>query len=207
MLARLSTMAASSVRSPSLPARWPYMPRDFQRMDESTDDRFYSMARFVTHIDDRAIDAYGQYLASVLPAPNEASPPRILDVCSSWISMLPASFTRATAHVTGVGMNKQELEANPVLSAWRAHDLNADPTLSEPDASLDAVVCAVSMCVVAVPCALTAQRLPHSTTRDSRRGRSCAQARVVGPPGLLESVRRVLVAGLTPKAASRRRCA
>lgn len=176
-------------------------------MDESTDDRFYSMPRFVTHIDERAIDAYGDYLASVLPAPSDANPPRLLDLCSSWISMLPASFTRATAHVTGVGMNKQELEANPVLSAWRAHDLNADPTLSEPDASIDAVVCAVSMCVVTVSCALTAQRLSHSTTRDPRRSRPRAQARVIRPPGLLESVCRVCVARLTPTAASRRRCA
>ena len=150
MLARLSSMAASTwtVRSPPLPAQWPYTARDFQRMDETDDARFYGMPRFVTHIDDRAIDAYGRYLASVLPEPNEANPPRILDVCSSWISMLPSTFTKATAHVTGVGMVKAELEANPVLSAWRAHDLNADPTLSEPDASVDAVICAVSMCVL-----------------------------------------------------------
>ena len=38
-----------------------------------------------------------------------------------------------------------EMAANPQLTRWAVHDLNADPTLPEPDASFDLALCTVSV--------------------------------------------------------------
>jgi len=42
-------------------ATWPYRQRDMMRLDESTDFNFYSLPRFVTHIDEGATAAVTQY--------------------------------------------------------------------------------------------------------------------------------------------------
>ncbi len=42
---------------PKWPAKWPFRPEDFNRYDEEKDTVFYSVPRFVTHIDDYAINA------------------------------------------------------------------------------------------------------------------------------------------------------
>jgi hypothetical protein len=68
----------------------------------------------------------------------------LLDLCSSWISHLPADleFDR----VIGIGMNRVELETNPRLTEFRVKDLNTEPTLSEIESeSLDAVLITVSV--------------------------------------------------------------
>jgi hypothetical protein len=107
---------------------WPYTPSDFTRQDSSPDNHFYSSPRFVTHIDDAAIASLQSYYATVLPTKG-----RILDFCSSWISHYPPSIERAAAQtndlkITGMGMNKAELDANKVLNNGRLLiDLNANP--------------------------------------------------------------------------------
>jgi hypothetical protein len=53
----------------------------------SPDTDFYSAPRFVTHIDDYAINALTKYYASVFPASNSPGVV-ILDMCSSWVSHL-----------------------------------------------------------------------------------------------------------------------
>jgi hypothetical protein len=45
------------LEKPDYPPAWPFKATDFSRYDESTDDGFYESPRFVTHIDDPAIDA------------------------------------------------------------------------------------------------------------------------------------------------------
>lgn len=72
-------------------------------MDETSDGDFYSMPRFVTHIDDRCIKALSVYYGSVLPTPNTNKRPRILDLASSWISHLPETFTKESIEVIGYG--------------------------------------------------------------------------------------------------------
>ncbi|KAJ1639186.1 hypothetical protein T492DRAFT_938066 [Pavlovales sp. CCMP2436] len=117
---------------------WLYSPRDFRRIDESLDFDFYSTPRFVTHIDDGAIASLTEYYRRTLPADGA-----ILDLCSSWISHLPAEVSYGS--VAGIGMNYRELEANKRLTAFSAQDLNFNATLPYPDATFDCVVNAVSV--------------------------------------------------------------
>lgn len=146
---------------------WPYTPSDFTRQDSSPDTSFYSSPRFVTHIDDLAIASLRSYYATVLPTKG-----RILDFCSSWISHYPPSIERAATssdenpslRITGMGMNKAELAANPLLNAGRLLiDLNATPesvahalrsanAIGSSDSELlDASTCVVSIDYLTTP--------------------------------------------------------
>ncbi|KXJ93865.1 hypothetical protein Micbo1qcDRAFT_201809 [Microdochium bolleyi] len=136
---------------------WPYSDADFARHDPTVDTRFYNEARLVTHIDDTAIATLGQYYDAVLPREG-----RLLDFCSSWISHYPKAITEAALtgdlHVIGMGMNGEELAANPVLRADSrlTTDLNVDPdvhkALIEAKAvgSEDPDKLAASTCVVSI---------------------------------------------------------
>ena len=110
----------------------------FQRLDETPDTEFYAAPRLVTHIDDGAIAAVTTLYREYFPAGGA-----ILDLMSSWVSHLPAeaSYRR----VTGLGMNADELAANPRLDAWVVHDLNAEPRLPFADGEFDAAGCCVSI--------------------------------------------------------------
>jgi SAM-dependent methyltransferase len=74
---------------------------------------------------------------------------------SSWVSHLPAEL--AFARVAGLGMNRDELAANPRLSDFCVHDLNARPELPYSDASFDAVLNAVSIQYLVHPVAVLAE--------------------------------------------------
>jgi SAM-dependent methyltransferase len=108
----------------------------FARMDGTDDAGFYSVARMVVHIEAGAIEALrGVY------ADQFAAGAAVLDLMSSWRSHLPGGLGR----VVGLGMNAEEMAANPQLDEWVVHDLNREPRLPFPDASFDAVACAVSV--------------------------------------------------------------
>ncbi|HKZ05352.1 MAG TPA: methyltransferase domain-containing protein [Methylomirabilota bacterium] len=113
-------------------------PGAFQRLDEGPDAEFYAAPRFVTHIDDGAI-------AAVTALYREHFPPggAVLDLMSSWVSHLPAEARYQK--VVGLGMNAEELRANPRLDAWVVHDLNAQPRLPFADGAFDAAGCCVSI--------------------------------------------------------------
>ena len=113
----------------------------FDRDDETTDDAFYGPARLVTHIDDGAIAAVGQLYAELGVDGSAASPRRVLDLMSSWVSHL----LTAPAELIVLGMNAAELAANPMATERVVRDLNTDPTLPFPDDSFDAVLCCVSV--------------------------------------------------------------
>jgi SAM-dependent methyltransferase len=115
-----------------------FPPQAFGREDESNDAFFYSEPRFVAHIDDFAIAAVGEAYRRFLPAGGA-----ILDLMSSWISHFPADFE--TGRVVGLGMNAEELAANPRLADWVAHDLNLDPVLPFADEAFDGAVVCVSV--------------------------------------------------------------
>ena len=110
----------------------------FRRADESSDADFYATPRLVAHIEPATIEAVTKLYRELLPE-NGA----ILDLMSSWISHLPPEMN--FARVAATGMNQSELEANPRLSDFAVHDLNADPKLPFEDASFDAVLCCVSV--------------------------------------------------------------
>ena len=109
--------------------------RFFARGDPTPDPLFYSWPRLVTHIDDDAIAAVGA-LYDELGIDGD-----VLDLMSSWVS----HFRQRPARLTVLGMNSEELAANPQAAATVIHDLNADPSLPFDDASFDAAVCCVSV--------------------------------------------------------------
>lgn len=113
-------------------------PEAFRRQDESPDEYFYETSRLVTHIDDDAIAAvtrlYGEYF------PVGAA---ILDLMSSWVSHLPPEVSYG--RVVGLGMNREELEANPRLDEYIVHNLNQSPRLPFEDSVFDAAAICVSI--------------------------------------------------------------
>ena len=114
-------------------------PALFQRADESNDLDFYAQPRLVAHIEPETIAAVTQLYRERLPGDNA----HILDMMSSWISHLPAEMQ--FARVAATGMNARELGANPRLTDYALHDLNANPRLPFDDAEFDAVTCCVSV--------------------------------------------------------------
>lgn len=115
-----------------------FPPELFRRQDESPDARFYAEPRFVTHIDDATIVAVTEYYRE-----NFRDGDRLLDLMSSWVSHLPVEAVYG--EVMGLGMNRQELAANPRLDGFEVKDLNADPTLPFDDRRFDAVMVVVSI--------------------------------------------------------------
>ena len=107
----------------------------FDRADEAADDSFYSWPRLVTHIDNEAIAAVGALYEEL------GIDQAVLDVMGSWIS----HFRNRPAHLTVLGMNREELDANPQASTTVVHDLNRYPRLPFDDHSFDAAVCCVSV--------------------------------------------------------------
>jgi SAM-dependent methyltransferase len=107
----------------------------FDQADPSPDSDFYSRPRLVTHIDDDAIAAVGA-LYDELGVSGD-----VLDLMSSWVS----HFRTPPARLTVLGMNPDELNANPSAGITVVHDLNAEPRLPFPNESFDAVVCCVSV--------------------------------------------------------------
>jgi SAM-dependent methyltransferase len=115
------------------------LPSDaFRRYDESPDGLFYVQPRFVTHIDEAAVDAVTQLYRDFFPVGGT-----ILDLMSSWVSHLPAEIDYA--RVFGVGLNQQELAANPRLTDFRVQDLNANPHLAFQSAEFDGAAICVSI--------------------------------------------------------------
>jgi len=120
------------------PAGFP--PGFFARQDESPDPHFYADPRMVLHIDEATVAALSRHYAASLAPDSD-----VLDLMSSWVSHLPPADELALGRVVGLGMNAEELAANPRLASWDVHDLNATPRMPYPDASFDAVLCAVSI--------------------------------------------------------------
>ncbi|MBI9083524.1 MAG: methyltransferase domain-containing protein [Desulfobacterales bacterium] len=129
---------------PGMQARWQGTPTDFfsgtpfARKDEQPDDRFYGNPRLVHHLDETAremvSDIYKRFVKDGM---------QVLDLMASWTSHLPEGAR--PEGVSGLGMNRTELEQNPRLTGIKVHDLNADPVLPFGAASFDVVICTVSV--------------------------------------------------------------
>lgn len=122
----------------------PALPDFFRRQDESDDARFYAQPRLVTHIDNSAIAAVTQLYRETLPGGGA-----ILDLMSSWISHLPSDVRYR--YVTGLGMNRDELAANPRLDRRIVQDLNRNPRLPFENEEFDAAVICVSIDYLTCP--------------------------------------------------------
>ena len=119
----------------------------FRRYDETPDPLFYLQPRFVTHIDDAAVAAVTQLYREFF-APDGA----ILDLMSSWVSHLPPEV--AYRRVVGIGLNRQELAANPRLDAFGVQDLNQDWHLAYAAGEFDGAAICVSIQYLTQPVAI-----------------------------------------------------
>lgn len=113
-------------------------PEAFRRIDESPDEAFYQAPRLVYHIDDAAVAAVTGLYREHFPAGGA-----ILDLMSSWVSHLPPEVP--FGRVAGVGMNAQELDANPRLTERVVQNLNTDPALPFGGAEFDGAGICVSV--------------------------------------------------------------
>ncbi len=111
----------------------------FRREDESDDGVFYEDPRFVSHLDATALNTVERLAAGLIVEED----PVVLDLMSSVDSHLPSK--RTFSKVIGLGLNEEELRANPTLTDWVVQDLNNDPTLPFGDETFD-----VDMNVVSV---------------------------------------------------------
>ena len=116
----------------------PFPDEYFNKQDMSADERFYTTARKVVHIDDGAIAKLNDTFAKLLPAGGD-----YLDLMSSWRSHLPP--TLKPTRVIGLGMNSEEMVDNPALTSHVVQNLNTNSLLPFEDATFDAVICTVSV--------------------------------------------------------------
>jgi len=125
-----------------IPHQWAmqdcYSPYPMHRKNDDDDSIFYQNPRLVNHLDATAIEQI-KLIHSRLLSPNI----KILDLMSSWTSHLPDSYENL--QITGLGLNENELKANPLLDKTVVHDLNQLPKLPFADNSFDAVVCTSSI--------------------------------------------------------------
>ena len=135
---------AAVTNGPGMQARWRGQANDFHsgdpfaRGDAGLDAEFYAAPRMVHHLDDTARARIGHLYRSLLPDRAE-----VLDLMSSWTSHLDDRVN--AARVAGLGMNAEELAANPILDERVVQDLNAEPCLPWADNRFDAVLCTVSV--------------------------------------------------------------
>jgi hypothetical protein len=140
----LEVVEVAAHNGPGMQARWRGQPTDFLsdepflRADDTPDEVFYRQPRFVQHLDRTAVEQIRRLYGSLIP-PDAA----ILDLMSSWTSHL--EDVAAPRTVCGLGMNAEELAANPLLSERHVHDLNVEARLPYADGAFDAVVCTVSV--------------------------------------------------------------
>ena len=113
-------------------------PSAFAKLDATPDLDFYAPPRLVHHIDGDAVAALTAYYRTLLAPGSD-----VLDLMSSWVSHLPDDLPLGT--VIGHGMNADELAANFRLTRWFIRDLNLDPILPLPDASVDTALACVGV--------------------------------------------------------------
>lgn len=125
-------------------------PEQRTKLDDTNDRDFYSLPRFVTHVDNGFIDRLTNLYREKLPPHG-----RILDLMSSWVSHLPDDVE--FAHVEGHGMNEEELAKNPQLDSYFLQNLNQNPKLPLEDGDFDAVLITVSIQYLQYPEAILSE--------------------------------------------------
>jgi len=101
-----------------------------KKLDESNDEEFYSDPKFVYHLDAN----FRQYLTNVYKDEIEDSS-IVLDLMSSWDSYLPEE--KKYKKVIGHGLNKQELEKNPVFDSYWIQNFNTKQEIPLDNESID----------------------------------------------------------------------
>lgn len=119
----------------------------FSRLDNSPDSNFYQDARFVEHVDQQAVQLMTDYISNVAIPNQQKSNDNItvLDLCSSWVSHIDKNAAAKVQRISGLGMNAQELQENPILTDFVVQDLNANPSLPYSSNTFDIVLCQLSI--------------------------------------------------------------
>jgi SAM-dependent methyltransferase len=129
---------------PGIQARADATPTDFfaddpfTRLDAEADGIFYERPRLVQHLDAAAIGVVSRLYGKLIRPGAD-----VLDLLGSWSSHLPEPLPLNS--LTVLGMNGEELAANPRATERVVHDLNRDPRLPFGEGRFDAVVCTVSV--------------------------------------------------------------
>ncbi len=110
----------------------------YERQDEGKDSVFYKNPRFVSHMDEAALDIVRQVYAKFI-----YDGAKVLDLMSSWETHLPKGVT--PKEVIGIGMNEKELSSNRFLTEYRVHDLNETQSIPFAKESFDIVICSASI--------------------------------------------------------------
>ena len=116
-----------------------YGPDDFNRADQSDDQLFYAKERMVSHLDATARQTVRRIIQTLITEEK----PAMLDLMASWDSHIPPEL--GPSEVVGLGLNRAELDANPLLTGRVYHDLNRDPALPFAAKRFDAVINVVSV--------------------------------------------------------------
>lgn len=111
-------------------------PEFFRRIDERPDALFYRRPRTASHLDDEAMRFVRDSNDELLPGGG-----RILDLMAGSCSHLGDRY----AEVVGLGLNADELHANPTIGSPVLFDLNRNAELPFEAASFDGAVCTVSV--------------------------------------------------------------
>lgn len=132
------------LHGPGMQARSAGQPTDFfsgapfRRVDETVDKNFYRVSRMTDHFDARAVSEVSRLYGSL-----QTTGSRVLDLMASMNSHIPDEVQPVS--VVGLGMNQEELSANPLLAERKLHDLNERARMPFGDASFNAVICTVSV--------------------------------------------------------------
>ncbi|GAB6178247.1 hypothetical protein JCM16814_31380 [Desulfobaculum senezii] len=116
---------------------------DFDRVDAAPDEEFYETTRLVGHVDAQASlflqEEYSHHLRPGM---------RVLDLMSSVQSHVPSSLG---LDMVGLGLNSEEMRANPALGDHVVHDVNRTPSLPFASGEFDAVLLSLSFEYVTEP--------------------------------------------------------
>ncbi|CAM9972532.1 unnamed protein product, partial [Ectocarpus sp. 12 AP-2014] len=120
------------------PALWPYTPDYFDRPDETEDEKAFATARMQPCLEGSPKEALVEHYARFLTEGAE-----VLEIGASVDSYLPEDLS--FSKVVGVGMNDEEMKANPRLTDTLVQNLNSKPELPYPADSFDFVLVPNSM--------------------------------------------------------------
>ena len=101
-----------------------------KKLDETNDEEFYSVPKFVYHLDENFRKCLFSLYKNEI---NENS--TILDLMSSWDSYLP--IEKKYKKVIGHGLNKEELEKNKILNSFWVQNFNLIQKIPLESGSVD----------------------------------------------------------------------
>lgn len=117
----------------------------FSRLDESDDTDFFQSNSITDHLDICALKTIEELIEQLTIEES----PAILDMMAGQNSHLPSKIMPSS--VTGLGLNRKEMEANSALTEITIQDLNKNTVLPYPDNTFDLVLNVISFNFIIKP--------------------------------------------------------